>query len=377
MLALMALGVSLLSVLLLNAGWGKRRQNRWWWCPVIVALLLGVFGAMLGVSMAPHGRIPLAALAFFMLIIVGSIFKMNTLWMRISSFGIFLLLWISSASQLVWLNSQYTQWRKETPFESMELRVPEPKPGYAEWSEVSRAAFKKNVENENYIVIELQSFRNNRTDSIEAIHDQTLEAFNRAAGFGKIRMRVIHPLAEHFLPDAIKPILQKLDYVTELVSTGLNSSDLKQDDIANMNYESTANFSNPAGFGYVKSRTEVAGFRPHRFSKYPDAPKTWDVKRIDLVSLLLHDEPVVYVSNDLPRMADVGKLATRELDTFEKDGLAAIRKGDDLYIRGDQDKVRVVGAMRNFDQCIKCHGGKGGELLGAFSYVLVRQPSAK
>ena len=101
------------------------------------------------------------------------------------------------------------------------------------------------------------------------------------------------------------------------------------------------------------------------------------MKRIDLVSLLLHDESVVYVSNDLPRMADVGKLATRDLDTFEKDGLAAIRKGEDLYIRGDADKVRVIGSMRNFDQCIKCHGGKDGDLLGAFSYVLVRQPTAK
>jgi hypothetical protein len=339
--------------------------------------LLAGYGAMLGVSMAPHGRIPLAALAFCLLIIVGSIFKMNTLWMRISSFGIFLCMWISPASQLVWLNPQYKQWKLEMPFESMEPRVPEQKPGYADWSNESRETFKKNVDF-NFHIYEAQgSYWNNCSEALETLHDETLTAFNKAAGFGSIRMRVIHPLAEHFLPDAVQPILQKLDHFAELVSTGLNSSDLKPDDVAFMNYESLANFSNPSGFGYVRSRTEVAGFQPHRFSKYPYAPKTWEVKRIDLVSLLLHDEPVVYVSNDLPRMADVGKLATRPLDTFEKDGLASIRKGDELYIRGDQDKVRVIGAMRNFDQCIKCHGGKGGELLGAFSYVLVRQPTAK
>ena len=377
MLALIALGYSLTCVLLLNAGWGKRRQNCWWWGTVIGAWLLSGYGAMVSTVLAPHGRIPLAAAAICVFIILGSIFKMNTLWMRISSFGIFLLLWISSASQLVWLIPQYEQWKQETPFESMEPRVPEPKPGYAEWSNESRETFKKNV-NFNYHMIDAQgSYRNNRTEAIGTLHDETLTAFNKAAGFGSIRMRMIHPLAEHFLPDAVQPIRQKLDNVVDLVSTGQNSSDLKTDDVAHMNYESTANFSNPAGFGYVKSRSEVAGFRPHRFSKWPDGPQSWDVKRIDLVSLLLHDESVVYVSNDLPRMADAGKLATRELDSFEKDGLAAIRKGEDLYIRGDAEKVRVIGSMRNFDQCIKCHGGKDGDLLGAFSYVLVRQPTAK
>jgi hypothetical protein len=373
MLALIALGYSLTCVLLLNLGWGKRRQNGWWWCLVVAALLLSGYGLLVSTVVAIRGLLPLAALALCLLIILGSIFKMNTRWMRICSFGILLGLSVWLAWQVVRINPQHEQWRQETPFESMEPRVPEPKPGYAEWSEESRTYFKKNVEFENHIREAQESWWNKRSGSIEAVHDKTLAAFNKAAGFGSVRMRVIHPLAEHFLPDAVQPIRQKLDHVAELVSTGLNSSDLKSDDVAFMNYESTANFSNPAGFGFVRSRTEVAGFQPHRFSKYPDAPQTWEVKRIDLVSLLLHDEPVVYVSNDLPRMADVGKLATRDLDTFEKDGLAAIRKGDDLYIRGDAEKVRVIGSMRNFHQCSKCHGGKDSDLLGAFSYVLLRK----
>lgn len=37
-------------------------------------------------------------------------------------------------------------------------------------------------------------------------------------------------------------------------------------------------------------------------------------------------------------------------------------------------RVSALGAIRSIEQCTKCHGGKRGDLLGAFSYSLARTP---
>jgi len=51
--------------------------------------------------------------------------------------------------------------------------------------------------------------------------------------------------------------------------------------------------------------------------------------------------------------------------------LATLRKGEDLYVRED----RMLGSIRSTKQCIACHGGERGVLLGAFSYTL--RPASK
>jgi hypothetical protein len=56
---------------------------------------------------------------------------------------------------------------------------------------------------------------------------------------------------------------------------------------------STVDFVNPAGFGYAKDRRHVAGFAAHRFRDVPRPAERWQVQRLELVSLLLHDEPAV------------------------------------------------------------------------------------
>ena len=65
----------------------------------------------------------------------------------------------------------------------------------------------------------------------------------------------------------------------------------------------------------VQSRERVAGFLPHRFSKVPEAT-TWQVQRIELVGLLKHPEPVAYLSDRLPAMAELRDAPTRPLDAF-------------------------------------------------------------
>jgi hypothetical protein len=146
---------------------------------------------------------------------------------------------------------------------------------------------------------------------------------------------------------------------------------VKPDPLRAMHLDSVINFANAGGYGLFFSRQKVAGFQSHRFNMVPHATE-WKVRTIELVGLLMHDDPVVYVSNDLPRMEKKGKVPTRGLNVFESAGLKRLQEGDDLYVREAEGAIRMVGAVRSVEQCLKCHGGQRGDLLGAFSYRLQR-----
>jgi len=63
---------------------------------------------------------------------------------------------------------------------------------------------------------------------------------------------------------------------------------------------------------------------------------------------------------------------TRPLDMFEVAGAKELMEGKDVYIRSKDNVVRMLGALRATEQCLKCHHEtKSGDLLGAFSYVFV------
>ena len=130
-------------------------------------------------------------------------------------------------------------------------------------------------------------------------------------------------------------------------------------------------FINFENFGYVKDRRHVAGFQSHRFSKVPEPTDGWRIETLDLVGLLLHEKPVAYVSANLPRMDELKKAPTRPLDRFETGGLKKLRGGEDLVTAEAGANLRMFGAIRSAKQCVDCHGGQRGDLLGAFSYTLV------
>ena len=110
--------------------------------------------------------------------------------------------------------------------------------------------------------------------------------------------------------------------------------------------------------------TTSPGFQSHGFTNLP-APT---IDRVELVSLLMHDEPAVYVSDHLPEMARLQGVPTRPLDEFEVSGLANLRQGENLY-ESSAHPTRLMGSLRNAKQCVECHGGCRGDLLGAFSYT--------
>lgn len=103
--------------------------------------------------------------------------------------------------------------------------------------------------------------------------------------------------------------------------------------------------------------------------------ETWKLKNVQLVGLVVHPEPVVYDTDRVPGMKPQEKLPTRELDSFEEGGLAALRRGEPLKFERKGDTARMMGPIYAGKKCLKCHD-RSGELLGAFSYVLERSTNS-
>ena len=117
-----------------------------------------------------------------------------------------------------------------------------------------------------------------------------------------------------------------------------------------------------------------------REDKYDRGKKVWEPKSVDLLGLLKHDTPVVYLSEKAVHQAnqqDGEAPATRPLDEFEMAGLTALASGENLFGRTREGVVRLLGAVRAEQSCVACHRSKQeGDLLGAFSYTL-RQATYK
>ena len=68
-----------------------------------------------------------------------------------------------------------------------------------------------------------------------------------------------------------------------------------------------------------------------------------------------------------------GDLPIRELDAFETQALKVIREGHALVKTETHDHVRMLGAIRAQETCLKCHDDKKpGDLLGAFTYFITK-----
>lgn len=110
----------------------------------------------------------------------------------------------------------------------------------------------------------------------------------------------------------------------------------------------------------------------------PVTNKAWVVKDIQLVGLVKHPDPVVYLTGGA-EMVKEKAVKTRRPDAFEARALEVIRGGGELVQaekRGDE--LRAVSGIYAGKQCSKCHE-RPGEMLGAFSYRLALEaaPPAK
>ena len=265
----------------------------------------------------------------------------------------------------------YGRYRQAYPFESMVERVPEPS---AERPAMTEATRDRLDELEVRVEIEATRFgsRFTRENALRELHEDRVREFVSAPGFGIARL----PSPTYWLrprPRGATPE-QESEWPStahEAVPESTPIPDASQA-LSHFHRDGLLDFLNVPGFGYVKDRTRVAGFQPHGFTRAPAVGSPWKVDRIELVSLLIHAEPTVYMTVTLPTMEGVREFPTRPLDDFEASGLKLLRAGDDMTSVTGPNTLRAFGSIRSTKQCVSCHGGRRGDLLGAFSYTLRR-----
>jgi len=221
---------------------------------------------------------------------------------------------------------------------------------------------------------EIQFDSQGRKQSLQHLHAGVVKQFIDSPGFGFRRM--VRRPSPYFLnrqqqEDLALPQLTSPDQPADLLSSpvriGLGPDFLTAHD------DNTVDFLNPGGFGYIVDREHVAGFRPHQFRRSPHGPQRWQVNRVELVGFLKHEVPKVYLSANFPRMDELSQATTRPLDAFEKEALAGLKSGEDLMLQETPQRMRMLASLRAVQQCLPCHRVQRGELLGAFSYLMVEE----
>jgi len=297
-----------------------------------------------------------------------------------------------------------TQLRKTLAYESIaerlayetkhaDRRVPAPEKSDALWKRlaVSEGRFKGRWHLEKFPVTAGAA----RADALKILHSEEVEAFVQRNGFGYNRAPIVDPKPRYWELQPADPITlkkqQDKDDDRESAGVVLPPRDAEAyrglrwpavPSLLTFHDDSLFNFVDPIGFGHIKDREHVSGFQAHHFRSLPELaadPKAtvkerWLINRLELVSLLKHDKPAVYVSDDLPRMQDIDKRKTRPLSNFEESALESLAKGQDLVAEAKTNRIVMMGSIRAANECLKCHDGKRGDLLGSFSYELRRDP---
>jgi len=258
--------------------------------------------------------------------------------------------------------------REQHPVVSLEERLP---------ARVSKGAIKLSDESQRRLnqLEKSDEFQENQLgiNVLEEIHDVNVARFVRQNGLGLGRMNF--PMYKRIVSRAFEPLppVPQPEWSTdESWRPFLMAQYLEKLDPARLESAHTGNimdFLFTTDFGFVQAKKRAAGFMGHQFKRVHE-PKNWAVERLELVGLVVADQPRVYLSDNLPNMDELRKASTRPLDFFEAQGLAVLEGGDDLYYREEAGSLRMIGAIRSTSQCLKCHDGQRGELLGAFSYWL-------
>jgi hypothetical protein len=217
---------------------------------------------------------------------------------------------------------------------------------------------------------------------LKELHEDTVRLFIDSPGFGSARMTGVRRPSLWNLRDTLRPqkaieqpLRRSLSASAETAETENWKNETASAGHNRLLDQSIEEFVNASGFGFVKSRSQVAGFQSHQFGAAPNTTDLGKLATVELIGLLLYPEPVAYVSPHLPNMEELRGAPTRLLDRFESAGLEAIKRGEDLFVGITPNGVRMLGAIRSAKQCLQCHEGNRGDLLGTFSYRL--EPNGK
>ncbi len=266
---------------------------------------------------------------------------------RLASVGSFVAGWAVAGGLGIWNEWEYTRLRAVYPFESLAGRLPPRSPGIPPVFDEQKLTDTDEVFDERGSIT--SNRRWSRTGMLRRLHEEQVGLFTETAGFGVGRMGSFNqPSAERLGEDG--PTRPTPDAP-----------------LAVMVRDDALDFADPARWGYRRGDT-VAGFLPHALRRRSGPAQGFAVETVELVGLLLAPDPRVYLSESLPRMDEVATAATRHPDGFELPALARLRAGDELVHDGPGG--RLLGAIRAAGQCLQCHGGDRGDLLGEFSYRL-------
>lgn len=269
---------------------------------------------------------------------------------------------------IAWQDTTHLQ--EEFAYISLEGRLPSPAKPHSAEAMPSTTGDRLNQLEDRYEKENSSWSGQRRTDILRALHENTVEVFVDQPGFGVTRMG---GMTRWLLTGAHQrqPIPQPgIPSPSPWVSTPDQSQKAATNGLRSLHEASVLDFANPANFGFIKDRQHIAGFREHQFTEIPAPQERLALVRLDLVGLVLHKEPVAYISENLPRMDELRTAPTRSLDDFENAGLSALRGGEDLFVSEHGTECRMIGAIRALRQCLACHDRERGELLGAFSYTL-------
>jgi len=225
-----------------------------------------------------------------------------------------------------------------------------------------------NASQEESIVRWEDDFRHNRRASmLERLHDDVYLQFVSLPGFGLTRMGRLRPtLLELPVPQRLKVFPEEA-----CLRAGMGTAVPPTDEMLQSLVQQGHNdFLDPDRMGYVSDRDHVVGFQPHRFDERPQPVERWRIVQLELVSLLKHDKPSAYSSDELPDMEHLDEAPVRDLDTFESQALARLRADEDVVIHSGETEIRMLGSLRASSGCLSCHDVERGELLGALSYAL-------
>ena len=190
----------------------------------------------------------------------------------------------------------------------------------------------------------------NRKLALEATHKHVTQLFLNQPSFGGGRMLVEYRL--------------DVDVVVDVVRSP-SSRAKRPDEVAYRPIPPARGKDAPPHASFQKHAAEMA---KQGWFQLEDS-EAWTFKKVQLVGLVVHPEPVAYESDAVPMAKTAGDIPTRSLDGFEVRGLKRLREGDDIYVETITGKqARVMGPIFAGAKCVNCHA-KTGELLGAFSYT--------
>ena len=252
-----------------------------------------------------------------------------------------------------------------------------------------------NIGKEGYKKINFSGWRE---ASLKKLHNENVAEFISTEGFGLSRISppgpsnlYLRPAPRFALPSADALPAGEGESIARIPQTDVEAATAvtplpTKDVLTAFHTQGEKSFLSPYQFGYFKDRDHVAGFQSHAFTRLPrmsevdgkawNAERTehWALRRLELVSLLKHKQPAVYISDELPRMEDLDEAPTRKLTDFEAAALESLIEGEDVVARATTNRIEMVGSLRSIKQCADCHDAERGTLLGAFSYELVRDP---